>query len=145
MQKSSRMRKSKSRRIEDAIPWIGVLLSLAAAIVLDSPSQPHRWHPAIMWTGCAFICVVLFGRSRWTSTGFWLLCTAALGIHLFAMWALFGRIIPGTFVLGTMYVAPIGFVEGILVLGLIGTLMGWNSGASKKGALRTSSKGSIQP
>ena len=132
VQKSSRMQRSKARRMEDAIPWIFAFIALAAAVVLDTPSHPHRWHPAIMWTCCAFTCAVLFGRPRWASKGFWLLYIAFLGVHLFAMWLLFGKIIPATFVLGTMYVAPIGFVEGILVLGLIGTLMGWSSGSRKQ-------------
>ena len=64
------------------------------------------------------------------------LCTAALGVHVFVKWPLFGKIIPATLVLGTMYVAPVGFVEGTLILGLIGTLMGW-SRSNKKGARHT--------
>jgi uncharacterized membrane protein len=143
-QKPFRIWRSKARFIEDAIPWIGASAALAAAIILDSPSHPHRWHPAIMWTVCTFTCAFLFGRDRWTSIGFWLLSAAALGVHLFAMWALFGRIIPATFVLGAMSVAPIGFIEGILILGLIGTLMGWSSGSRKQRDRRVTSKGPIQ-
>lgn len=130
--KMRQQKTTKGIRIEDAIPWIVALLALAAAVVLDTPSQPHRWHAAIMWTVCAFTCAVLFGRPRWGSAGFWLFYATFLGIHLFAMWILFGKLLPVNHYLGTVYVAPIGFVEGIAILGLIGRLMGWSSESREK-------------
>jgi len=129
VQQSSRTKRRMAKRIEDAIPWIGALLALAAALVLDSPKQQHRWHSAIMWTVCTFTFIVLFGRPRWTSIGFWWLCTAAFVAHLIAMWALFGTV-PAMSVVGII-LAPIALVEGVLILGLIGTLMGWSTGSSK--------------
>src|SRR3954471_2492027 len=120
MHKSARIRRNKARLMEDAIPWIVALLALAAAVLLDTPSQPHRWHAAIMWTGCAFTCAVLFGRPRWGSAGFWLFYAIFVGIHLLAMWVLFGKFLPANRYSGTVFVGPIGFVEGIAILGLIG-------------------------
>ena len=128
----SRVLKRRRLRIEDVIPWIGGLIALAAAMLLDVPSDPHKWHAAIVWSICAFTCILLFGRSRWSWRGFWLLGAAFLVIHLFAMWLLFGKLITPNRHIGTLYVAPIGFVEGIYILGLIGSLMGWDSKCNKK-------------
>ena len=137
--KMEQLKTRKGIRIEDAIPWIVALLGLAAAVVLDTPSQPHRWHAAIMWTVCAFTCAVLFGRPRWGSAGFWLFYASFLGLHLFAMWVLFGKLLPANRYLGTVYVAPLGFVEGIAILGLIGNLMGWSSKSREKHARHVAS------
>ena len=109
----ARVLSKKNRTLEDAVPWIGSAIALVASVLLDSPSQPHKWHPAIMWTICAFVCVVLFGRSRWRLTRFWMFCAAFFVLHLFTMWVLFDKILPSNRGLGTLYVAPIAFVEGI--------------------------------
>lgn len=57
------------------------------------------------------------------------------------MWVLFGKLLPAHhyLYLGTVFVGPIGFVEGIAILGLIGNLMGWTSEAREKHARRVAS------
>jgi hypothetical protein len=132
-----RERASRARYIEDAIPWVGASAALVASIILDPADHPHKWHPAIMWTVCAFTCVTLFGRPRWTSKGFWLLALGFFAVHLVVMWALFEKLFPPRYILGTMYVAPIGFVEGIWILCLIGNLMGWSAKQKRKEDRRT--------
>ena len=104
---------------EDTVGWIGALATLIALFLLDSPRHPHKWHPAIAWTGEAFYVVALFGRTLWQSWRFWLLWTLFLIIHVFAMWIIFDKVLPAGHVWGTIYVTPPAFVEGILLVGLI--------------------------
>jgi hypothetical protein len=110
----------KRRRVgDDVVGWVGILATTAALYVFHNPSEPHKWHPAIVWTCTAFSCIALFGRTRWRSWKFWLLWVFFLLVHILAMWWIFGRLLPAGHVWGTIYVIPIGFVEGILVLGLL--------------------------
>ncbi len=50
---------------------------------------------------------------------FWLLWASLLLLHVFVMWWIFDKILPANHMWGTMYVIPLGFVEAILLVGLI--------------------------
>jgi hypothetical protein len=111
---ASRRRTSLS---DDAFGWISLTLVLIAAIILDKGSQPHKWHAAIMWTFVALFGVLVFGRNKRTSRllwGFWVTC---LCLHIVAMWAIFGQLMPGL-ILGTLYVVPVAFIESLLLVAL---------------------------
>lgn len=110
----------KRRRVsDDIVGWIGLAVVIVASFVLDMPSEPHKWHPAIVWTGTAFSCIALFGRTRWRSWRFWILWASFLSLHVVAMWWIFDSLLPAGHVWGTLYVMPIGFIEGILLVGLV--------------------------
>jgi hypothetical protein len=100
-----------------ALGWIGIAVALAASIILDKDGQPNKWHPAIMWTVVAFYGLLLFGRKKWRTVRFWCFWLASLALHVFAMWFIFGRLLP-RLVLGTLFVVPLAFVETILLTGL---------------------------
>ncbi len=93
------------------------MVGLIAAIILDKNSAPHKWHAAIMWTGVAFYGVLIFGRRKWNSWRFWVFWAGCLGLHIFAMWILFGQLLP-RLILGTLYVVPIAFIEAIFLIGI---------------------------
>jgi hypothetical protein len=116
-------RSTKSTRSgrDDALGWIGIALALTAAIVLDRRSAPHKWHAAIMWTFCALFGVLIFGR-KWRGLWlFWIFWVTCLALHAFAMWLIFGQLLP-RLVLGTLYVVPLAFVESILLVGMFSKL-----------------------
>jgi hypothetical protein len=116
-----RMPKKSKQRIplsDNVVGWIGVAAVLAALFILDKPDHPHKWHAAIVWTASAFSVVALFGRTRWRSWRFWMLCAVFLVLHVFTMWVIFAKVFPNL-VLGTLYVVPPAFVEGILLLGVV--------------------------
>ncbi|MGB7601607.1 MAG: hypothetical protein WBM24_14950 [Candidatus Sulfotelmatobacter sp.] len=102
---------------DDALGWIAVAVALTAAIVLDKGSALHKWHAAIMWTVVAFLGLLKFGQRKWKSWLFWIFCAACLGVHLFAMWLIFGQLLP-RLILGTLYVIPLAIVEAILLTGI---------------------------
>ena len=95
--------------------WIGIALVLVAAIVLDRGDGPHKWHAAIMWTFCALFGVLIFGRKWRRSWLFWIFWLICLALHAFAMWLIFGHLLP-RLVLGTLYVVPLAFVESIFLV-----------------------------
>jgi hypothetical protein len=99
---------------DDALGWIGLALTLVAAIILDRGSPPHKWHAAIMWTFCASFGVLVFGRERRGSWLFWVFWTGCVVLHAFAMWVIFGHFLP-RLILGTVYVVPIAFVESVFL------------------------------
>src|ERR1700739_1954254 len=111
--------KKRKGASDNVVGWVGVFVTVVTLYVLDNPSEPHKWHPAIVWSCTAFSTIALFGRARWQSWRFWALCILFLLLHVLAMWWIFGRLLPAGHVWGTFYVMPIGFVEGILLLGLI--------------------------
>lgn len=105
---------------DNAVLWIAGILTLAVTIAIDKSSQPGQWHAAIVWTGCACLGVVLFGRSRWRSWRFWLLGTVFLTLHVFAMWLIFHKSFPASRVLGALFlICPLALAEAVLALGLI--------------------------
>lgn len=107
---------------DNAIIWIGAIATIAACIMLDKPQEPHKWHAAIVWTCLTFVGVILFGRTRWRSWLFWTLSSLFLFLHVILMWWIFDKLLPGGHVWGTLYVMPLGFVEGIVLVGLIARL-----------------------
>jgi hypothetical protein len=111
--------KKRRRYSEDLVGWAGTVIMVVAMFVLDKPSEPHKWHPAIVWTGLAFTTIALFGRTLWSSWRFWVLSTIFLMLHVYAMWWLFDQLLPHGHVWGTLFVVPIAFVEGILLVGVI--------------------------
>jgi ABC-type Co2+ transport system permease subunit len=106
---------------DDVLGWIGIALVLVAAIVLDKGSAPHKWHAAIMWTFCALFGLVIFGRKKRNSWLFWIFWAACLVLHAFAMWLIFGQLLP-RLILGTLYVVPLAFVEAIFLIGIFSKL-----------------------
>jgi hypothetical protein len=115
----TRRAKRRPRLKDDVVGWVGVLITIVALYVIDNPSEPHKWHPAIVWSCTAFSTIALFGRTQWQSWRFWALFMVFLLLHVFAMWWVFDKIVPAGHVWGTLFVVPIAFVEGILVLGQI--------------------------
>jgi hypothetical protein len=99
----------------DALGWIGLGLVLIAAIILDKGSPPHKWHAAIMWTFCALLGLLIFGREKRTSWLFWIFWVSCLVLHVFAMWLIFGQLLP-RLILGALYVVPLAFVESLFLL-----------------------------
>jgi uncharacterized protein with PQ loop repeat len=99
----------------DALGWSGLGLSLIAAVILDKGSPPHKWHAAIMWTFCALLGLLKFGREKRTSRLFWIFWVSCLVLHVFAMWLIFGLLMP-RLILGTLYVVPLAFVESLFLL-----------------------------
>jgi hypothetical protein len=110
-----RILRKRQAASDDALGWIGIGLVLVAAIVLDKGSAPHKWHAAIMWTFVAFFGILIFGRKNRGSWLFWLFWAACLGLHMFAMWVIFGQLLP-RLILGTLYVIPIAFIEAIFLV-----------------------------
>jgi hypothetical protein len=94
---------------------LGLGLVLIAAIILDKGSSPHKWHAAIMWTFCALLGLLIFGREKRTSWLFWIFWVSCLVLHVFAMWLIFGQLLP-RLILGTFYVVPLAFVESLFLL-----------------------------
>jgi ABC-type Co2+ transport system permease subunit len=120
---------------DDAFGWIGILLVLVAAIILDKGSAPHKWHAAIMWTFVAFFGVLVFGRKKRSSWLFWIFWAACLVLHVFVMWLIFGQFLP-RLILGTLYVVPIAFIESILLIGIFSRLERKLAPADLSGASR---------
>lgn len=104
---------------ERTVGWLGLAVVVVSMFVLDKPSEPHKWHAAIIWSVGAFLTITLFGRTRWSSWRFGALWTFFALLQLLAMWWLFGRVMPAGYFVGTLVVAPIGFIEGVLLVGLI--------------------------
>jgi hypothetical protein len=102
---------------DDAFGWIGLVLVLIAAVILDKGSQPHKWHAAIMWTFVALFGVLVFGRNKRTSRLFWGFWAACLALHAVAMWVVFAQLLP-RLTLGTLYVVPLAFTESLLLVAL---------------------------
>jgi len=102
---------------DNFLGWIGIALGLVAMIILDYRSSPHKWHAAIMWTFCALFGLLIFGRKKralWIFWIFWIFWTACLVLHVFAMWLVFGQLLP-RLILGTLYVVPVSFIESMLL------------------------------
>jgi hypothetical protein len=116
-----RILKERIARSDDALGWIGLALTLIAAIILDKGSPPHKWHAAIMWTFVAFFGVLIFGRKKRRSRLFWIFWSTCLVFHVFAMWVTFGQLFP-RLILGTLYVVPIAFIESIFLIGIFSRL-----------------------
>jgi hypothetical protein len=114
-----RLNKGGKKVSDDVVGWAGVLVTIVALVLLDNRNSPHKWHPAIVWTCSTFSAIALFGRTLWPSWRIWSLWASFLIVHLFAMWFIFDKVLPPGRVWGTIYVIPIAFVEGILLLGLI--------------------------
>jgi hypothetical protein len=106
---------------DDSWGWVGIALVLVAAIILDKGSAPHKWHAAIMWTFVAFLGVLIFGRKKRRQWSFWIFWVACLVLHVFAMWVIFGKLLP-RLILGMLYVVPIAFIEAILLVGTFAKL-----------------------
>ena len=98
--------------------WIATALGVVAAVILDRGTPQHNWHAAIVWTMTAFYGALLFGRSKWNTSQFWILWATFFALHVLAMWAIFARLIPH-WTPGTLLAIPLGFAEAILVLVLI--------------------------
>jgi hypothetical protein len=104
---------------DNVIGIVGCIVVIGACLSLDTTSEPNRWHPAIMWTCTAFSGIALFGRTLWRSWRFWALWAFFLALHVYAMWWFYDRTPRVIQAIGTFLVIPIGFVEAIVVLGLI--------------------------
>ena len=106
---------------DDVLGWAGIALGLVAIIILDKGGPPRKWHAAVMWTFCALFGLLIFGRKKRTSWLFWIFWIASVGVHVFAMWLIFGKLLP-RLVLGTLYVVPVAFLEAIFLMGIFSRL-----------------------
>lgn len=113
--------KKHSLLSDDTLGWMGLALVLIAAIILDKGSQPHKWHAAIMWTFVALIGLLVFGRNKRSSWLFWVFWATCLALHVFAMWMIFGQLLP-RLILGTLYVVPLAFIESLVLLAVFSKL-----------------------
>ncbi len=95
--------------------WMVLALGLAAAFILDKRGPPYKWHAAIMWTILALVGVLIFPLKKRRPRLFLIFCATCLVLHVFAMWIIFGRLLP-RLILGTLYVVPIAFVESIFLV-----------------------------
>jgi hypothetical protein len=102
----------KRWKIEDVLSWVVLGLGLVAIFILDSDDAPRKWHAATLWTMIATYGVLLWGREKWRSASFWCFWVTCLILHTLAMWAIFGKLLPGL-VLGTLYVIPLAFIESV--------------------------------
>lgn len=109
---------------DDALGWILTALALVAAIILDKHSEPHnRWHAAIVWTTTAFFGLIVWDRlitwrrKKRNLFAFWFFWSACLVLHVYAMWSIFGWLLPGLMI-GTMFVGPIAIGESVLLIAL---------------------------
>jgi hypothetical protein len=118
MPKKSRITEHLS---DDSLGWIALVVGLLAAIVFDRGTPQHNWHPAIVWTVTVFYGAMIFGRSKWNVSQFWIFLTLCFLVHVLAMWVIFSRLIPH-WTPGTLLVVPFGFVESILVLVVVARL-----------------------
>src|SRR6185437_3714024 len=81
---------------------------------LDQPSDPLRWHAAMVWTVVAIGSLALWSAMFRRSWRFWLFLCAALAAHVSAMWYLFGVLLPKALI-GTFWVSGLGLVEGFFL------------------------------
>jgi hypothetical protein len=112
--------KIKKKRIgvrDDALSWLACAAVLAAAIILDKDSEPRKWHGAITWTAITFFGLLIWCRTRRKSLAFWFFWSACLVLHMFAMWLIFGQLLP-RLVLDPLVLFPIPVILSI-VLGVI--------------------------
>jgi FtsH-binding integral membrane protein len=111
--------KKKTEFSDDALGWIFTGLALVAAILLDKNSEPHnRWHAAIVWTVTAFLGLVVWfrlitRRKRRSLLAFWVFWLACLVVHVYAMRAIFGWLLP-RLMIGTLFVGPIDRLKSSL-------------------------------
>lgn len=109
----------KTLTSDNAIGWFMVGLGVIVAVKVDAIGAPQRWHAALVWTATTCYAVVIFGKQRWASWRFWLSFVIGIAAHLIVMWVLFAKILVHVEVIGTLFVIPIGLVEGILLLVII--------------------------
>ena len=117
----SRILYTRKAGTEDIFGWIGIAVALAAAFILDKGSAPHKWHAGIMWTFVTLLCLLRFGRKQWKSRLFWIFWVACVVLQVFAMWLIFGQLLP-RLILGTLYTVPIAFLEALLLIGIFSKL-----------------------
>jgi hypothetical protein len=117
----SRILKTRVKDSDDLFGWIGLALVVIASLILDKDTAPRKWHAAIMWTFVAFLSLLRFGRKERGLPLFWIFWGICLALHLFAMWLIFGQLLP-RLLLGTLYVVPVGFVEGLFLFGMFARL-----------------------
>src|SRR5438132_95002 len=104
-----------SKVSDDALGWIGLVLVVIAAIILDKGSPPHKWNAAIMWTFVAFFSVLVFGGKKRNSGKFWIFWSTCLVLHVVALWVIFGQLLQHL-ILGTLYVVPLALLESAFLL-----------------------------
>lgn len=90
---------------------IGLVALLVGEHYIRDPSNPLRWHAAVMWTVVAFASLFLWSTLFRRSWRFWVFSSAALATHIFAMWYLFGVLLPHALI-GTLWVSGLGLIEG---------------------------------
>jgi hypothetical protein len=112
MKKRPPAAKVKTFLSDNFLASITVAVALFAAIIFDKYSPPHKWHAAIMWSTVALFGVLVWGREKRDSWVFWMYWTACSLLHIFAMWVIFGHLLP-RLILGTLYVVPLAFVESL--------------------------------
>ena len=127
----------KAGRDETIVSWISVAAAVGIAFALDNRGLPQKWHAAIAWTLTTFLLYLLLNRhgrfigvrvdyahrklsrDSWRRWRFWVISIIVMMLHVLFIYLLFGVVLARVSVLGTMYVYPLGFAEGVLLTGLV--------------------------
>ena len=112
----------KSRTSENVYAVVVALLGLAGALMADRFGLPQKWHAAIVGTLVAFGGCAWVYRSRWSIVEFWLALGTCFMIHLIGIWLVFAELLSEAKTFGILIWAPVAFVEGIFLLGLVPAL-----------------------
>jgi hypothetical protein len=99
------------------------LIAICAVIMEGRLGLPQRWHAATTWTIVPFAFVAMIYHKYWISWRFWTAWTVCLAVHLLGMWLIFSRLLVKVQWMGTMYVMPLEFLEGLALVIPVGLLM----------------------
>jgi hypothetical protein len=100
------------------LPLSACFLALGMAIVLNRHDPSMRWNAPIFRTGVVFYTVLEINRKYWNRQLFWTLFTAALVLHLVAIWILMHFVLRHH-QLPMMATIPLTVIETIALLYLL--------------------------
>jgi membrane-associated HD superfamily phosphohydrolase len=104
---------------ETLIIWAVSIAALLAAILMDRSGMAPRWHAAIVATVVAFLGVALVFRRKWRFPHFWLVLCLCFMLHVVLCLYVFGQLLGEIGNIGFLWGVPLGFLEGIVLLGLV--------------------------
>ena len=107
------------RTSENIYVVILTFVGLGIVVISDKIGTPQKWHAAIVGTMVTFGGVAWVFRGKWRRWQFWASLGVLFTIHILAMWLVFTQILASVKTLGILIWAPVAFVEGILLLGLV--------------------------
>jgi len=103
------------------VPWTTFAAACVALAILDTRGPVGKWHAALSWTLGVAVGMELWPRQRLASFLFWMLWLVFLAAHIFAMWLLFGVLLP-RLRLGTLFVFLPSVFEGFFLGAVIWSL-----------------------